>query len=483
MQSQKSLGTTYQKKIFTLLSGSVGAQAILVIASPILTRLYSPTDFGAVAVFNAVLGVLLVVSTLRLELALPIPESEHDSNKLIIISTFTTLILSLIVLVISLLYQDAISRTLGVIELGPYIWLISPAIILTSFFQIYYYYCIRHQLYKAIARLSLLNSLTSVLIQLAGEKLGLISLIIGQTAGRGVGGIRLIKNVKPIILKNTSLSEYLQILKEYKQYPFYSLPAALFKQLSLHSVALILASFFGPVAAGLYALAYRVLITPLMTLGRAVGNVFLGRAPDAYRGGELGVLVAKATWALVLISVPSSIVVTPFLPTLFTIIFGAEWIEAGVVSQVLAPWLCFYFISSPLSSAMQIIDRQNEYFYFQMSSFLLQITALASGVFMDSYDLAIALYSITAALLNIALIIWIHVKAEYSPLVFFKALSASTLVGLLLIAPAFSAEYFFGFSYSDLRLILLSLFLLAGYLFLLLRRGYFLPESLKRLAI
>jgi O-antigen/teichoic acid export membrane protein len=49
-------------------------QAITVLVSPILTRLYTPEDFGVFGVYASILGIVTVVASLRYEYALPLPE-------------------------------------------------------------------------------------------------------------------------------------------------------------------------------------------------------------------------------------------------------------------------------------------------------------------------------------------------------------------------------------------------------------------------
>ena len=55
-----------------MLAGTVAGQAVSLVLAPVLTRVYSPTQFGYLSVYGAVLAILGVVASLGLELAIPI---------------------------------------------------------------------------------------------------------------------------------------------------------------------------------------------------------------------------------------------------------------------------------------------------------------------------------------------------------------------------------------------------------------------------
>jgi len=63
----------FKKNVLTLMAGTTIAQAIPIAISPILTRLYTPEEFGLFALFLAIVSIFGVVATMRYEMAIVQP--------------------------------------------------------------------------------------------------------------------------------------------------------------------------------------------------------------------------------------------------------------------------------------------------------------------------------------------------------------------------------------------------------------------------
>ena len=66
-------GGAFARGVVTLASGTAAAQLLTVLALPLITRLYSPADYGTLAVYSSTITLLLVVASLRYEVAIPLP--------------------------------------------------------------------------------------------------------------------------------------------------------------------------------------------------------------------------------------------------------------------------------------------------------------------------------------------------------------------------------------------------------------------------
>ena len=58
--------STFFRNVATLVSGSALAQLVGLACAPILTRLYTPEDFGLLGIFMAVSAVAATIATLTL---------------------------------------------------------------------------------------------------------------------------------------------------------------------------------------------------------------------------------------------------------------------------------------------------------------------------------------------------------------------------------------------------------------------------------
>lgn len=86
------MGKAARKKFFLsvgVLAGGTGlSQAIMLAMSPVLTRIYSPTDFSMLAAYTALTSILSVAACLRFDIAIPLPEAEHEAANLLGLSLF-----------------------------------------------------------------------------------------------------------------------------------------------------------------------------------------------------------------------------------------------------------------------------------------------------------------------------------------------------------------------------------------------------------
>ena len=86
--------STYARNVITLMTGTAFAQALPIAVSPILTRLYSPAEFGVFAMYLAVASILGVLVTGRYELAILIPKQDRDAIHIAALSAALSVLLS-----------------------------------------------------------------------------------------------------------------------------------------------------------------------------------------------------------------------------------------------------------------------------------------------------------------------------------------------------------------------------------------------------
>lgn len=91
----------FAQNVSVLASGSIVAQVISVLISPVLSRIYSPEDYGLLAVFLSVLNMFAVVLCFRYELAIVLPKDESDAINLVKLCLMISSGFALILLILS----------------------------------------------------------------------------------------------------------------------------------------------------------------------------------------------------------------------------------------------------------------------------------------------------------------------------------------------------------------------------------------------
>lgn len=169
------------RHISELMLGTLVGQAILILAAPLLTRLYTPSDYGVLATYSALVVILSVVVTLRYELAILLPGDSEVAEQLTSVSVMGVAILSL--LIGAILWGLAHGLNLAFLQsLKPYLGLLILGITLYGASQILSFRRTQLQQFRVQAHSRWLFALTYVLTQLTGGllKLGALGLVLGQ---------------------------------------------------------------------------------------------------------------------------------------------------------------------------------------------------------------------------------------------------------------------------------------------------------------
>ena len=81
------------KNIIVLTSGTVMAQLVAYLLTPVITRLYTPDESAELGLFIRIVGVGAALATARYELALPVTRLDQHSFRLYRFALRITLIL------------------------------------------------------------------------------------------------------------------------------------------------------------------------------------------------------------------------------------------------------------------------------------------------------------------------------------------------------------------------------------------------------
>ncbi|SOY82787.1 conserved membrane hypothetical protein [Cupriavidus taiwanensis] len=353
----------FLRSVLALVTGTAAGQLILVLSTPLLTRLYHPTDFGVFAVFTAVMSVILVVSSLRYEFAIPLPKGQANARRLLLGVLGINGIASLLSLLVVAVFRHDIATHCKTPELADYLWLLPLVILCAGSYKALNYWAVRGNNYGVIAKTKLSQSFANVLTQFAAGLggMGAIGLILGQLVGLTAGTARLARGAglgSMLRQAGQALPRIRLLLGRYHRFPKYDVPAALVDVVGTQMPNFLLAALFSPIVAGYYMLAERVLMMPMTLLAQAVAQVMLGATQDKARNKTLDRLAVKV------VSVLTAVVALPTLlvfwagPDIFALVFGQGWREAGVYASWMMLGLAAQFLYSPVSILLMATEGQ-----------------------------------------------------------------------------------------------------------------------------
>ena len=114
----------FRANALKMFAGTVVAQSIPILASPLLSRLYGPEAFGLQFLFMSLAAALAVIATCRLDLAMVMAADDDEANALAgLIVLLTTAICGLQLIVLAFLSPQLASIT-GSAETTEWVWML-----------------------------------------------------------------------------------------------------------------------------------------------------------------------------------------------------------------------------------------------------------------------------------------------------------------------------------------------------------------------
>lgn len=389
----------YARNIITLMTGTSLAQAIPIAVSPVLTRLYSPEQFGLFALFMAIASIAAVVVTGRYEQAILLPKEDSDAMQVVALSTLLSVLLSAVLFLVVCLLNAPITELLGNPAIAPWLYWIPLSTLLMGVYQSLNYWCNRKGQYKRLAISRTLQSGCSSGGQLAGGALGagVTGLVWGQLVGQALALLALARMVlreDRSFVRDISFSQMSMWAKKYINFPKFLIAAHGFNTASSQMPIMLLSAMFSASSVGFYNLTQRVLGAPITLVAGALGDVFRQEASRAYIDtGSCKTVYVKTLKRLLILSALPFFAFFFVAPDFFALVFGEEWRVAGDYARILTPMFFLRFIASPLSTVFIVAEAQKLDLAWQVMLFALVFVAFLSGYWLGSVWLAFVFFS------------------------------------------------------------------------------------------
>jgi O-antigen/teichoic acid export membrane protein len=396
----------------TLMGGTLAAQLITVLISPVLSRLYDAHDFGVFGMYIAITNIGLVVGTAKYETA--IVGAANDREALLLRRLCLTIGGAWAVLAIGGVLLDSVAGApvAAAVSLDGLAWLVPPALLLLAIFQVQTYSLIRAERYKPLATMRLARSGVSGAAQLALSALPLAGggLIVGQLLGQLAAVLGLSSAQRAVAGSAASQEpvrreELLAAAQANSRFPRFDLPQGLLSTFSQQLPVLALTALFDAAAAGLYVMAYRVLVFPVALVGQSTRQVLLQQVGVAVRESKRVLPVLRASMGLLIaLGIVPAILLMLFAEDLFAFFLGAAWRQAGTYAAVLTPWLAVVVLKETALGAAPALRMQGSALLFESAGVVLRGAALLAGLAAGEVMHSVIAYSAVGTILNIAFV-------------------------------------------------------------------------------
>jgi O-antigen/teichoic acid export membrane protein len=399
--SKNEKKTNFAVDVLTLVGGTTFAQILTILAAPVLTRLYGPEDFGVWALYISITSIIGVISCLRYEFSIMLPESEEEAVNLLGLSIMAVLGVTGLTFPVVWYFKAPIVDLLNAPQVEKYLWLIPLSVFVNGVFLALNQWNSRTKLFKRLSFSRISSSLstttTQIVFGLAARPPAPGGLIGGNLAGQSTAtfvlGGQIWRDDRKLITKNLSWRRIYEGAVRHRRLPLIDSWSALMNSVSWQLPAFLLSAFFTPAVVGFYSLGFRLLQLPMSFIGGSISQVFFQRASRAVSEGTLSILVENVFRMLVIIGMFPILILTIVGGDVFTVIFGKAWTEAGVYAQILSLWAFVWFISSPLSTIYLIVEEHHFGFSYNFFNLTTRFLSLTIGGILGSARIALILFS------------------------------------------------------------------------------------------
>ncbi|MDN3639989.1 oligosaccharide flippase family protein [Simiduia curdlanivorans] len=380
MLSGLKSGSEFNKNVLTLMTGSTIAQAIPIAITPILTRMYSPADFGILALFISITAILGSVVNGRYELAIMLPEEDDEAINIAALGLLIGIAFSIFLFLPITIYNSEITRFLGNADISFWLYFVPFVVLMMGLFNVLNYLNTRKKLYKDIAKANVYKATAMSAVQLSFGviKSGATGLISGQIVSQLAANFRLAKNAKSNYnLEKVNFIEIKRLAKRYIDFPKFSMWAVFSNSLAYNLTNIFISIIYNVGTLGFYSLAQRILGLPASLIGASIGQVYFQEAVnEKQRTGVAIKTFDKTSKKLFLLSI---LFFTPLyfvLPLIFEIVFGIEWRIAGEYAQIILPFVALQFIVAAVSNTNNIFEKQKIALLWQLGLLLISASII-----------------------------------------------------------------------------------------------------------
>jgi O-antigen/teichoic acid export membrane protein len=349
------------KNFAILLTGTIIAQVIPFALSPLLSRIYTPQDFGFYSTITSFISVLSVIVCFRYEQSIILPKEDKDSTSIISLALRISLIVSVSIFVFLFFLHERIAALLHITQNSKWLFIVPFLLLFVGIQQCFNYWLIRKKAFKRNSTNKIVQtasvSFISLLLGYLAVKGGLlIGYLTGWALLAGFSYYQAIKENYNTDLVNQKTRFF--NMKKYSDFPVFNILPALFNAIATILPIFYISTFYDQATTGYYNHTRLIILAPLSLITVAMSQVYFERIATKVKNADSilpelkGIVVMLMVLALVMI-----VLVILFAPTAFGFLFGESWTVAGEYARILIFSYAIQFIVSPLSNVLTALNR------------------------------------------------------------------------------------------------------------------------------
>jgi len=395
-----------------ILGGNVLGQAIVLLVYPILTRIYSDSDFGVFAAFMSVSTLLTTLSTGRYEESLIIAEDHKETVHLLGFSLKWLVFFSFILLIGLALFGKPVFSFFKMESIESFWYFIPFTVFFTGLNYLLNNLATREKQFKRIAASGLTQNSVNTVVKLIAGFAGWTrtGMIFSNVLSFFSGNFPYLSLKKTIVeaLKGNWSHERKAALRHI-DFPGFYMGRTFLSGFSINLPFLILIGVFGESSLGLYSLAFSLLYRPINLFGNSLYTTLFENAASTMRSRKPILPSLKKYWKyLCLFISPFFLLAFMIAKPLFTILFGVQWEGSALYFQYLLPWMFMTLLASPVYFIPILFNKQKIALALEITYLLFRWGALGIGIYLMRFQTGILLFSLVGLAFTSLNFVWYY---------------------------------------------------------------------------
>lgn len=401
--------------ILQLASGTAVSQVIVLLTTPILTRYYTPHDFGVAGFFLSFIIFLAPFSSLNYFQAVILPRSETECLRLVRLCLGISLLFLPVFGATFFLLAPTFSSFFKMPELQSFTWIFPLAILVRSVYLVLAAYMSRRRAFAIQSKANVCQTLTERTLSLAvafcGHASSVVMVLTRFVALITETGILLLAFVRrPLSSEEATPGRTTrELAQEYREFPLYSSWSMLLANGSSQLPMILLPLLFSPAVGGFYALGNRLLQLPMQLFGDSIRNAYYKEVTDRiHQGRDNSEGFQSLRKHLVATGMFPFVILLFFGSFIFSTVFGSAWAEAGSYVGILGFFFFFQFVSTPITCIFNAYKKQKYLMVISAALFFNNLFSLLLGSYLGSAHLGF----IVLSLIGVAIYLFMNFLAE-----------------------------------------------------------------------
>ncbi len=344
-----------------LTSGTAIAQSIGILTTPLVSRIYSPGDYGEYALLLSASTIIIGIVTLGLSSAIMVPKDDEKSKEVFMVVFILSGILASVIYITSNIFANHLTFIKTNMDIHVFLLLLYLSVLVNCIKGYLTILVNKFALNRLLFNNSLIGALSTLIISIPLGILGftMYGLIIASIIGGILSIVQMLNKVNPFI-KSFKFSIIKKVLGEYKKFVIYQYPSNAVETLAAQLPAQFFSTNFGSSNLGGYSMNEKLLGLPLRLIGAPINTIYFRTATEYYNSGkDLSRFTFSLITKIMLLSLVPSILIILWGEYLFAIFLGENWSIAGEIAKYLIVFYVFMFCSTITSYLRVSIGKQS----------------------------------------------------------------------------------------------------------------------------